>query len=436
MMEEDVLDQEGPLVLPGGENIGLVRNTPTAPELQEKPSFSETAAASFRQFNDVYRSAKYVEDKVKNAYEERNTDFNARQEGYFERVPDDERYQIRLLDATSEQEANLIVDNINQEMADNDIRERSGILASGATILGASILSPTTLIPIASTAKYASLTKGAFMNGIRTAGTMAPAFALQNAILTSTKETEGLKEWASDTILDTFVAGSFGGVLGAFASKGVTSELKAAKGFFKAAEDEVQIKLEVNDAGVVTGKMLASPLPGGSAGAAQVEGVQNLLDSGVKFKDNAYIRNAFGAASPIVRLVTNRFKIVRDFGNAAFSHPFETANKTLGAIQEPAAENFNRAWKSRTEGCRLVQEDLWLKSQGIQGPGKGIRGTIGEWTGRNISSEEFSDEVGRAVRSGTSEIPEALDAAKAWDKELYEPLFKELQKRNPTLEKH
>ncbi|HHT9129522.1 MAG TPA: hypothetical protein ACFYEC_01490 [Candidatus Brocadiaceae bacterium] len=424
-------DESGNVVLPNDERVGFTQVVPSSPD-KDKPTFGETAKANFRQFNDVYRGLSWLADKTSNPYREEEVGYNPIKSGLLEQVPDE--YHRNILETTSLSEGQQVVKKINKELEDRDIRERSGWMSNLTTILGATLFSPTTLVPLTQTAKYANVTKGAFEAASYSAKVLGPAFALQNAVLVGTKETGTVQEWATNTVLDTFVATGIGGALGAFASKGAAKELSTAKAFFKAAEEDIDIRYALNEKGEID-KMIAMPRDS-SVGAQQVHDVQALLDSGhVSFKDNKFVRETLGRAQPIVGMLTNRYKTVQAFADSMFSHVNPVANGNIHAIRDPSAENFVRLWNATFTNLQLMTKQHYHDFIGYTGPGKAINATLGEWKGKWMSSKEFSEEVGRSIRrGGVSEIPEAGQAAEKWIKEQYDPMWAELKKRRPDLE--
>ena len=290
------------------------------------PTIHDTIGSAFRQYNLPYRAAKSILE-LRNPFNARST----REEGYDpigEGLLDDipEEFHSNILQETNRQDAQLVRQNIQKELEDKDIMARSGTLLNMASTLGAVIVDPTNLIGFAQTIKYASVSKGFFANSIEAGKILAPAIAMQNAALVATKETEGLYEWAFDTMLESFIASGIGGLAGAYAAKVGKAELKGAKAYFKAVEKDVDIKVKLGPNGEDEGLKAVSSIYSGNvtsettAGTAYmkmgiaeaevaiareqvVQDIQNILDSGVSFKDNPWVNNAlFKWGSPGCRV--------------------------------------------------------------------------------------------------------------------------------------
>lgn len=430
------------LVKPGGIPVGFSPIQLPKEEIKNKPTLGETFGANFRQYNLPYRVGKYViEGAQEHFYRDKSGDttiemgFDAIKDGYVNRVP--EEYIADVLWADSKEDAEIIINKINEELEDKDIAQRSGMIANLVTTLGATALDPTILIPFSQTVKYSTVSRGLYANMINTAKTMGPAIALQNAVLVGSKETEGLTDWAYQSLFETFLAAGIGGVLGGFAAKGAQAEIKNAKGVFSAIKDDVDIRYKLNEKGEVTGA-LAVPQPGGSVGAKAIEDIQALLDSGqVDFRNKGWVKTAFGWGSPIIKGVTNRFETVRLMTNDLFPNVFETASGVTGAIKGPDAYSFVKLWRSTNENAGIHMHAQWLDFLGLKGPGKSARATAGSWSGKYMSYEEFSELTAKAHRrGGQSDIPQVAAAAKIYNDEVYQPLFKELQKRYPEMTEH
>ena len=352
-------------------NTQIVMTAPSADLSVEEPSFTQTERAAFRSFNTVSRMFDWVNrdhSLPRLGWEE---GYDPYRSGVLEGIP--EQYYGAILSAPNEKDALIVRQRVLNEMADKDIRARSGWLASTFTTLEATILDPTILFPVAATTKYGTFGAGFLVNAGRTAASLAPAIGFQNAILTGTKETEGLKDWAVDTLIETFVASAFGGLLGGFAARGAQKELKGANAFFKAAGADVDIKFKYNPDGTIPDAPFQAVAPyGGSVGAAEVESIQALLDEvpSVKFKDNKFIRKTFSWGAPIIEGLTSPFPVVRDFVNKLMPHNFATAAGVAENIAAPSARDFVKLWTASRESALLFEHEMWLAYLGIKSPAK------------------------------------------------------------------
>lgn len=432
------------IALPDKSNIGFSGTAfqdpiEAEPDKPEKPPIWDTVGANVRQFSDLYRGIKWLAEGF-NPYRDDTVD-----DGYdpgplaAQVKPED---QPKIWQTTSKLEGEAMLKNILQEYSDQDIRERSGWFANGVTTLGASLISPTWVIPFTQMVKYAQVTKGAAQGAVQMAREVIPAIVMQNAILTGTKETEGLKEWAQDSLLESFVALGFGGALSAYAAKGMSKNIETAKAVFKAIDDEVGIAVQVNSKGAPTGKLTAYPLEssGGSLSAmkARAQRIQNILDATDPLKGNPYTKKFFAWAQPIIEGITSPWNVVRDLTDSLFPHNLQVADGEIKAIRDPAAYSLKRQWQAKFESLKLIQNEMWLQLNGLdKGPARNLRGTIGAARGKFISEIEANEMVAKSFRRGANTGNALVDQqAKLWKDEFTNALWNEVSKRIPELTKH
>ena len=283
MSDKETIDSNfySDLVMPNNKPLGFAPLRAPKEIKVEAPTLMETVGANFRQYNMPYRAVSALYENITtDPFKQRTMredGYNPIKEGLLDNIP--EQYWERVLRHDNREDAKITIDKINKELEDKQIISRSNGLANIVTTLGATFLDPTILIPVAQTAKYASVSKSVVQGMIRTGASMAPAIALQNAILTGTKETEDITDWAWNTMFESAVAAGIGGIVGGFAAKGAKGELKNMKAVFKAIEDDIDIRYELKPNGEI-GKAIAVAQEGSTVGAAQVKGVQDLLDAG------------------------------------------------------------------------------------------------------------------------------------------------------------
>ena len=425
------------LVKPGDVPVNFNPITPAPLPLEKnKPTITETVNSTFSLYNAPYRGIKSIVDRLNvEGYTTRDKGYAPIEEGILNDVP--EEYWANVLAEPTRELANLVKKNIKIELEDKEIAARSGKIVGTISSLGAAVLDPINLIPFSQTIKYANVSKGLFVNMLNVSKTVVPAIAMQNAILVGTKETEDLTDWAHQTMFESFIALSIGGALSAYASRGVKGELKNAQAVFETLkEDGINIKYRVGEKGEVAGTPIATfDGPPGSVGAMRAKHVQELLDSGVvNFKDNVFIKKAFGWASPVIRGVTNPSPTVQKLTHALFPNVFETAKGIPELIRDPSAYAFVKNWQGVHAQLGIFAKYKWLESLGIEGVGKNMRAKVGALQGKYQSFEEFMEEAGFAFRRKESANKYALEVADAYSKELYKPLWEELKKRYPDMQ--
>jgi hypothetical protein len=421
------------VVMPGGRPHGF-RSLRMSPLRHEQTTFAETAGANFRLYNLPYRAFQSISNPW-TARTTREDGYNPIEEGLLEDIPSE--YYYSILSQTTRKDGELVRQRIFKELEDKSIAERSGFFTNAVTTLGATLLSPDSLIPISQTVKYAKASQGLIKNSIKTATTLGPVAAIQNAALVASKETDDITDWAYDTMFDTFIGSAFGGALGAYKGAKAGRELSNANAIFKSIRDDVDIKYELKANGEVV-KPIAVAAEGSSVGAKAVNEIQELLDSGqVDFRNNGTVKKVFGfggLGSPVITGLTSEFETVSEITAALFPHPFESARGEAKAIPKPSAYDFVRDARNRHAQLGVAMREAWLRHVGADGVARGARASVGSLMGKNISLEEFKEMVAIAYRSGQSKIPEVMEVANMYKKELYEPLFEDLKKVYPDLE--
>lgn len=429
-------DKESPVprvLLPDDTKIGFNQvqfNDPV--DVKEKPSFGQTLKSNFNLFNDIVN----LPTIVNSAYytPPADPDYSPIESGFLNRVKEED--WPRVLNTSSYYEGNAAVKKINQEYYDKDIRDRSGWFANLTTTLGAAFFSPTTLIPISQTMKYATVGAGAFKNALNMTKSLVPAVALQNAVLVGSKETEDYRDWIHDTMIESFIAAGIGGVLGAFAAKGTQKSFKKVEAAFDSVRDDVGVKYLLGKEGEVIGAE-AYALPGAGVSSERVKDINSIIQAVDPFEKNPYTKAFFGWSQPIMKGLTNRFNSVRNLTDDLFAHNFEIAGGDLSKIKGPSAENLKRSWNTKVESVSLQQKDDWLEHIGAKGLFENAKATVGEWTGKFMAEKEYNELVGKAIRrDGKTGISTVDRSARRWIDEIYDPLLDELKKRRPDITEH
>lgn len=399
----------------------------------QAPSFDETVAANFRQYNLPYRLGKKLFETQYSTVGliEREEDFHPIAEGLLEGIP--REYYKNILSQKTRKDAQIVRANILQEFADYQTAVRSGLITNMVSGFGATFLDPTILIPLGQTIKYLDVTKG-FVNNFGKAAIELGAFsAAQNAFLVASKETQGLSEWALDTAIDTFFAASIGGALGFYASKGISKEARGATAYFKATNIDADVNVKINTKGEFDGFELDTSKIAG-VGAAEVKDIEAMMNSGrVSFRDNKLIKHVFGLGSPIVKGVTSNSEITQRITTDLWGTNFRTASGVSKAIQDPGAYDFVRSWQGLAAGLQAETRSAYLATIGVSGLAAEERASIGAIAGQYMSELEFNESVGKAYRRGYSDNPH-INAVNNKRKVVFDQMWNEAKKRIPDLQ--
>lgn len=399
----------------------------------EAPRFDETVVANFRQYNAPYRGVKklFETDFTTAGLIEREEGFDPIAEGLLKDIP--AKYYMNILSQKTSKDAQIARANILQEIDDYQTMARSGMAANMVSGFGATFLDPTMLIPIGQTVKYMDATQGFVRNFGKAAIELGAFSAAQNAFLVASKETQGLKEWALDTTIDTFFAASIGGTLGRYASKGIAKEVDSARTYFKASNIDADIAVKITPDGKFDKFELDTSRMAG-VGAAEVKDIEALMNSGkVSFRNNPLVKHVFSMGSPIVKGVTSDFDITQDIVSQLFAPNFRTASGVARAIPDPGAYDFLRSWQGIAAGLREETALARFATLGISGAYAEERASLGALGGKYISEADFNKEVGMAYRRGYSENPH-INALNAKRKKTFDKMWEEAKKRIPQLQ--
>ena len=256
----------------------------------------------------------------------------------------------------------------DQEGEKNDqyYSQGSGLAAFFGGMTGAA-LSPSSLIPISSTVKYAKLSKNVLNNMARTLpGVATQALAHAAAIDLSNQQFE-LSEYVQDAAIDglfgTILMGTFAGV----SSAKNAAEIFKARQIVKASGDNVTIAQKIDKNGVFKG-FQAVPSEGESASAAAVDKWQSFLDSSIAKKGifkSALATKVLSVGNPVVRWVGGKSKVMADLMNRTVDHSILTEGVVKGEARPINVEELVKRSKADAIITTRQLDALHLEANGI-----------------------------------------------------------------------
>lgn len=330
---------------------------------------------------------------------------------------DYERYGSRFVGAQDSEDVARMKAQIDREIEDRNVIDAAG-WGGFAASMGAAILSPTSLIPggaIVKGAKGVSIGKTALKIG----AAASVATGIQEAFLHGSQQTRTATESAFA------IGGSFilGGMLGAAAGKMGAAEFKAAG---KRVEEALTVVKDYDDA-------LRSV--GAAENRASMEDLQLRGEKGFQFVNKI----------PVVRGVVRSDPILR----AQLSPNVEARRALIDMVETPLQYKINedgrgpRGGESSVE-ARIRDRERTELSQAISGLQRsyaeyskdGPVGMVGTITApittrfanlmgkdRKLTSPEFMEEVGKAMRRGDRHpIPQVQAAADALRQNIFEKI--------------
>jgi hypothetical protein len=378
----------------------LVNLAETEPD---KPTVSELASALWRQENTI-------------------GSFLAQEEGLPKRVDDrsfnpfDYLTEEEALDDVFVSNAALAdtVDEIDalrrqsaKEKADRETIRKGGAM-SFVIGAGVAIADPINLIPIGgAVAKTYKAGNSILSAGIITGSISSASSAVTEAALHATQLERTIGESAIN-VGASFLLGSAIGVganqLNRYINKSQLEEIERSMNVepkIARGEDTVfdfqseKIKAEAEAEGITPEQL--------SVGAAQVANGQQ-----VSGKTGKFLAKALGF-DPLSRTLTSANPETRRIANMLAENPYKmdgpsmTAAESLTKIKDGY---YNAALQSHTDAFRAYRK---------RNKGKGTMKRL-----------QFNEAVSTAIREGRHDIPEVEAAAKAWQKELYDPIKNEL----------
>ena len=436
MTTEDKIDVSKTKI-PSLVDVGITPYNPSVQKEPPKPTLLETGVANFRQWNLPFRTGKrLVElDYSTIGLIEREEGYDPIAEGLLDGVP--REFYMRILGQKTRKDALTAKANIEQELGDMETASRSGFVANMVTSLGATFLDPTMIIPLGQTLKYTDTAK-TFIQGFKTSAVELGAFnALNNAASVATKETQDIKNWADQTLLDTFFAASIGGALHKFSKKGkgFEGDTDNAKTYFKAASDGNDIVVKLDEKGNPEG-LVEAPGAMSGVGAAEVKDFDIVSNAGsTAFKDNKFVKHVFGLGSPVVKGATSSYKVMQELTTDLWGTNFRTSGGVARAIQDPGAYDFLRSWQGLAAGLRAETRSAYLNSIGVSGIGAETRASVGAIAGKYRSELDFNEAVGKAYKRGFSDDPDIDPLIGQYNKVLSK-LWDEAKLANPSLKDH
>lgn len=293
----------------------------------------------------------------------------------------------------------------------------SGIAGFFGGMSGA-ILSPSSLIPISASVKYAKVGKNVLSNMARTlpgVATQSAAHAL--AIDLANKQFE-LSEYAEDAAIDalfgTMLMGTFAGV----ASAKSAAEIFKARQIVKASGDNVTIAQKIDKNGVFKG-FQAVPSEGESASAAAVDKWQSFLDSKVAKKGvfkSALATKVLSVGNPIVRWLSSDFDTMADLMNRTVDHSILTEGVTRGEARPLNVEELVRKSKADAINTTRQLNALYLEANGIDSTKvltKYLKKKFMDFQNKEgfLTREKFDTEVALSVVNDTQHANQFINEA-------------------------
>lgn len=406
-------------------------STQAAPETPESPSLGETVSAAFSQENMLANYGEFVtRDTTK-------TDPNFNPYDHVDIMNEDNLSAYVYADSVED------IQNINEKLS-KETKARDILANSGAmgtiSILGASVLDPTILLPGALQVK--ALRAGtAVKTGIGIAsgaGLGAGAVGAQEAVLQGAQSARTAEETTTNIAFATALGGVLGGAVGSIGkgvTPGIAQGLKADDIHISPTTGEMRINNRNISAEEVTleqGKAregvawlnykqideMLNSMDKDNPARAALEAKAKKLEAAFKYTSSVIP----GLRSPIVRGLTSEFELPRRLVNDMFEHTFVVGKNLQGEALNP----METAIKQSQADLVKLNRDVYSQYYRYMGMDPSGNGTIKQLkarakaTGQPLSMSQFKNEVAKTMRSTEPHaVKEVNDAA-----ELYRTHYK------------
>lgn len=334
----------------------------------------------------------------------------------FQNIKGYEDYAHAFIGANSDDDVANVKSRIDQEQRRSDMLGSAGWKGVAADLV-AGATDPINLIPIGGEAVRAARTVNIGTTALRFARAGFLASTAQEAILHSAQETRTGEESAMNIATSTLLAGALGGA-GGLLMKPVTQDL--AKSVMKAGE-----VFDREHGGNVDGASV--PTGFGSVGAAAAQDTTLAQET---FRSALGGEKALAFSSPTMRLGSSPSVEVRRIAQNLADQPLEF-RKNLEGIETPVSvESRIRQWQAPLASSLESLDDSFVKYRmgkdrsfgDVAKIGAGDLLRRGAPEGK-MTYDEFSEEVGRAMRRGDqSDTPEVTKAAQSMRAKLFDPL--------------
>lgn len=322
-----------------------------------------------------------------------NPDFNP-----FSLMTEDERLDEVFVSnaalADNEDELNAVRKQSEEERRKREIISRGGAMAVPITI-GVSVIDPVNLIPVGGASYRTYKTGGSILSGAMATGSAATASTLlTEAALHATQ----LERTYGESAINLGGAALLGGTIGALSAR-------LSEGF-----NLKQIDDEINDSMNVEPKIRDGVDSVGAARASQ--------DVEIKGRAAKVLSKVF-AWDPLTRTLSSDASPTRRIANELAENPIEMDGEVVQAV-----ESFIKIHDGKY--AKALEEHLsnYTELQSELGGATGLKRLINR---SGMSRAEFNEAVAKELRNPSDNaLPQVKRAAEAWNRELYEPLKKDL----------
>ena len=336
----------------------------------EKPGFFEQLGHAFKSENEFFALGNMGDPETQNINPLQDEELSEKpdwQQILIDSGVSNPRWFNYIMKGTTRADIdNRIAFAQQREQQENYFAEGSGI----ADFLGGSagvLLSPSSLIPISASVKYAKLGKNVLQNTLRSLPGVALQSAGHAALVDMASDTKDMSNYLQDVAIDTIWGSVFIGAGAGFVSGTKAKDIYSARKLAKQSEDSITIKQKIGPKGEFQG-LQAEAMKGESVSADVVDKWQTLLDSQIAKKGAfkyAISQKLFSKGNPIVKGLTSSYASVANFFNRAIDHSFVTEGMEKGGVRQTNVEELVKENQAKTHMLNFQIDGLFLEANGI-----------------------------------------------------------------------
>lgn len=404
----------------------------TIKESKGKPGWWKTLAHNFAEYNIEIQAGSFLKGALafdNPLKEETPEDWTAFTPEALQDFPIE--YWPHLTGAQGPKDLAARQEASRQQMAEDAYFDQGSFSAKLAGGILGGLSSPTSLslLKLASTMKYATVSQNVMMNALRTSPAIAAESFARNSLMQANREGGSLDNTLSHTLVDTVLGVGLVSVGTGIGAAYTNAKLFNSKRLMQMSLEGIDAKAVVTEDGVMTGKFKASPLPGYNLSAAEVDVAQTYLDEAMAkggILSTPWLGEGIkkmlsipGLQSPALRAMRSPYGATKNWFNRLVGSPFVTEKEQAGRAVPDSAVQIADSYAAQALNFTLHYRNKFYEANGIEGNDaaialKNIKQVITKR--RQISNDDFGKEVRRVMYDKDYQSPwrqahEAADAS-------------------------
>lgn len=385
----------------------------TLEESKGKPGWWKTAAHNFSEYNIEMQAASFVKGALSydNPLKEETPEgWSAFTPDYLQEFPME--YWPHLTGAHGPKDMEARQQTIREQMGEDQYYQQGPFSAKLAGGLAGGLSSPTSLsiLKLATTAKYATVSQNVLMNAARSSPGIALESLTRNAMIQANREGGNLDTAVSNALVDTVFGVSLVGIGTGIGASFHNAKLWNTKRLMNMSLEGIDPKPVVTKDGILTGAYKATPLPGFNLSAAEVDVAQTYLNESMAkggILSTPWLGEGIkkllsipGLESPALRAMRSPYNSTKSWFNRLVGNPFITEKEQAGIAVPDSAVEISDAYASQALNYTLNFRNKFYEANGIEGNDaavalKNIKQRITKQ--QQIGMDDFGKEVRRVM---------------------------------------